>query len=61
MEQIIIGFLVLIIVVLAVFLIFKRKPEKQSEALMMVQQQINHSDASPLFLLYFFGRIETED
>lgn len=44
MEQVIIGFLILIIIGLAVgfFLLLKKKPEKQSEALMMLQQQMNH-------------------
>jgi len=42
MEQIIIGFLVLVIVGLTVVLVFKKKPEKQSEPLMMLQQQLNH-------------------
>ena len=44
MEQVIIGFLILIIIGLAVgiFLLLKKKPEKQSDALVMLQQQMNH-------------------
>jgi len=42
MELIIIAFLGLVIIFLIVFLVFKRKPEKQPEALMMLQQQLNH-------------------
>ena len=44
MEQVTIGFLILVIIGLAVviFLLFKKKPEKQSESLMMLQQQLNH-------------------
>ena len=44
MEQVIIGFLILLVVGLvgAIFLLAKRKPEKQPEALIMLQQQLNH-------------------
>jgi len=44
MELLIIGFLIVIVVGLgvAVFLLFRKKPEKQSESLMMLQQQMNH-------------------
>ena len=44
MTEIAIGLLVLVIVGLAaaIFLIFKRKPEKQSESFMVLQQQLNH-------------------
>ena len=44
MEEMIIGFLILIIIGLAVgfFLLLKKKPEKQSDALIMLQQQMNH-------------------
>lgn len=44
MEQAIIGFLILIVVGLAVgfFLLLRKKSEKQPEALIMLQQQMNH-------------------
>jgi len=44
MEQAIIGFLILIVIGLAIgfFLLLRKKPEKQSEALIMLQQQMNH-------------------
>ena len=42
MEQIIIGFLVLFIVVLGGVLLFKKRTEKQPEVLLMLQQQLNH-------------------
>jgi len=44
MEQVIIGILIVVIVGLAVgiFLLWKKKPEKQPEALIMLQQQMNH-------------------
>ncbi len=44
MEQAIIGFLILIVIGLAagIFLLLRKKPEKQSDALVMLQQQMNH-------------------
>ncbi len=44
MEQAIIGFLILIVIGLVVgfFLLLRKKPEKQSDALVMLQQQMNH-------------------
>ena len=44
MEKLIISILIVVIVGLAVgiFLLVRRKPEKQSEALLMLQQQLNH-------------------
>jgi len=44
MEQMIIGFLILIVIGLAVgfFLLLRKKSEKQPEALVMLQQQMNH-------------------
>ncbi len=44
MEQILFAFLALVIIglIALVFLLLKRKPEKQSEALMMLQQQLNY-------------------
>ncbi|GAI09012.1 unnamed protein product, partial [marine sediment metagenome] len=44
MEQAIIGFLILIVIglVAGIFLLLRKKPEKQSDALVMLQQQMNH-------------------
>ncbi len=44
MELLIIGFLIVVVMGLGVviFLLFRKKPEKQSESLMMLQQQMNH-------------------
>jgi len=44
MEQMIIGILIAVIIGLAVgiFLLLKKKPEKQPDALVMIQQQMNH-------------------
>jgi len=44
MEQVIIGILIVVIIGLAVgfFLLLKKKPEKQSDRLVMLQQQMNH-------------------
>ncbi len=44
MEILIIGFLIVVVIGLGVviFLLFRKKPEKQNESLMMLQQQMNH-------------------
>ena len=44
MEQVIIGILIVFVVglVVGIFLLLKKKPEKQPDALVMLQQQMNH-------------------
>jgi len=44
MEQVIIGILIVFVIglVVAIFLLLKKKPEKQPDALIMLQQQMNH-------------------
>ncbi len=44
MEALIIGFLIAVVIGLGavIFLLFRKKPEKQNESLMMLQQQMNH-------------------
>jgi len=44
MEQVIIGILIVFVIGLtvAIFLLLRKKPEKQSDALVMLQQQMNH-------------------